>query len=191
VSTAAPTTGRLIPRPEKALADRTAAKVAELVVPQVVEAVTATLAQPDPAADPPSVWQDIIFGATPAPGASFTYTVSGDTLWPLAVMCRLTCSAVAGDRSLTMEYHGTDGVRFNVAGANTTLAASQQQAFCWQPSAGVGSWPVDDVAVAPLPQQLLQHGVSIVLRLVGGDAGDQLDQVRISGLFNATLADTR
>jgi hypothetical protein len=131
---------------------------------------------------PAREWQDLILGSTP-PGQNYTYTVGDAWMWPLSVLCRLTCSAVVADRSLTLEYRDPDGNRFLVAGANTTLAASQQQSFCWQPSAGVGSWPVDDVAVAPLPQQFLRDGFKLVLRLVNGDTADQIDQIRISASF--------
>lgn len=128
-------------------------------------------------------WQALVNGPPPALGADAVYTVANSSLWPLSVMARLTTSGTAGDRSLTLEYQDGDGVRFLVAGANVTQPASQTQSYCWQPSAGVGSWPVDDVAVAPLPQQLLTHGYRLVVRLASGDTGDRIDQFRISGLF--------
>lgn len=126
-------------------------------------------------------YQDLIRPDSPAAGEDFRYTVPGErVLWPLSVMCRLTTSGVAGDRSLTIEYQDADQTRYLVAGANVTLAASQQQSFCWHPLAGDVAWPVDDAAIAPLPQQMIYPASSLVLRLAGGDAADQLDQIRLS-----------
>lgn len=131
----------------------------------------------------PHEWDDIVYGQIPAPGQSYTYTVATSmTLY--SVMARLTCSNAVGDRSLTLEYQDGNGSRFCVAGANVTLAASQSQSFCWQPTSAVGSWPVDDVAVAPLPVQPLRSPWLIVVRLAGGfDTADQIDQVRLAARF--------
>lgn len=131
----------------------------------------------------PHQWDDIVYGQTPAAGASYTYTVATSmTLY--SVMARLMCSNVAGDRSLTLEYQDGSGSRFCVAGANVTLAASQSQSFCWQPTSSVGSWPVDDVAVAPLPVQPLRAPWLIVVRLAGTfDVADQIDTVRLAARF--------
>ena len=126
-------------------------------------------------------YQDLIRGDNPAPGSDYRYTVPGDyVLWPLSVFCRLTTSAVAGDRSLTIEYQDNNGDRYLVAGAPVTVDPSSTQAFCWHPLVGGVAWPVDDAALAPLPQQMIYPGSSLVLRLVGEDAADQLDKVRLS-----------
>jgi hypothetical protein len=130
--------------------------------------------------------RQVLIPAVAAPGQDATYVVPGGVaLYPLSVFARLACSAVVGERSLSLEYRTASDARYLVAGANVTQAASQTQSYCWQPEAGVGSWPVDDVATAPLPQQLLYPGRKLVLHLASGDAADQLDQVLIS----ATLYD--
>jgi hypothetical protein len=132
-------------------------------------------------------YQDLIRGTNPAPGSDWTYDVGGDSiLYPLSLMARLTCSAAVSDRSLTVEYRDADGVRYLVGGAPVTLAASQQQSFCWQPNAGDVAWPVNDAAIAPLPQQFLYPGSSLVVHLQSGDAADQLDELRLSAYLYPT-----
>jgi hypothetical protein len=126
-------------------------------------------------------YQDLIRGDSPAAGQSYRYTVPGQhVLWPLSVMCRLTTDATVAQRGLTVEFQDADGVRYCVAGAPVTLAASQSQSFCWQPQAGTVAWPVDDVAIAPLPQQMIYPSHSLVIKLGNGQAGDQLDAVRLA-----------
>lgn len=129
-------------------------------------------------------YQDLLRSIDPAIGQDFVYTIpAGKVLYPLSVMCRLTTSAVVGDRSLTVEYLGGDEVRFLVMGAEVTLAASQSQAFCWHPEAGERSWPVNDCAIAPLAQQFLYPGTALTIHNEGGDVDDQIDLVRLSGFF--------
>lgn len=126
-------------------------------------------------------YQELRRGTDPPPASDYALLVPGqEILWPLSVMARLTCSAVVGDRSLTVEYRDSEGSRWLVAGAPVTLQATDQQAFCWHPQAGDVAWPVNDVAIAPLPQQFLYPTTSLAIHLQGAQAGDQLDQVSIS-----------
>ncbi len=126
-------------------------------------------------------WQELIIGASPPAGADFIYLVPGEeVVKPLSIMCRLACSAVVGQRSLTVEFRDSEGIRYLVAGAEVTLAASQTQSFCWHPTAGTPSWPVNDAALAPLPPQFIYPTCSLVIAIAGVQAGDQLDQVRLS-----------
>jgi hypothetical protein len=178
-------------RREKVLAARRNELAGEIAV-QLVEPLGNALADQynqrlvEPVAGRPG-YQDLLRPADPAAGANLRYTVPGDfVMWPLSVFARLTCSAVAGDRSLTLEYQDSDQQRYLVAGAPVTLAASQQQAFCWHPLAGDVAWPVDDAAIAPLPQQMLYPTSSLVIRLAGGDVGDQIDKARLSVYFYPT-----
>jgi hypothetical protein len=126
-------------------------------------------------------YQELVTGVTPAAAANYRYLVPGErTVKPLSVMCRLTTSAVVGDRSLTLEYRDDQDVRYLVAGVQATLAASQVNSFCWHPEAGDVAWPVEDVAIAPLPRQMLYPTHSLVIKLGGAKAGDQIDLVRLS-----------
>jgi hypothetical protein len=126
-------------------------------------------------------YQDLIRGDSPAAGQSYRYRVPGEhVLWPLSVMCSLTTDATVGQRSLTVEFQDADDVRYCVAGAPVTLAASQSQSFCWQPQAGGVAWPVEDTAIAPLPQQMIYPSHSLVIKLGNGQAGDQLAAIRLA-----------
>jgi len=173
-------------------ADIQAGALAPLVSAQVVEQVEHLLAErfAQPLAEPIAGrvgYQELIRPDDPAAGADLVYVVGGEAvLWPLSVMAELTCSAGAGQRSLTLEYRDGDGVRYLVAGANVTLGPSQTQAFCWQPEAGSGFWPVDDAAIAPLPQQHLYGGHQLAIHLSGADPADQLSLVRLSALLYPT-----
>lgn len=168
-----------------ALANAIAPLVAERLEDVIAQAYAQPLGSVDAAGR--AGYQDLIRGDDPAAGADFLYRVGGDAIaYPLSVMCRLTCSAVVSERSLTVEYRDADGVRWLVAGAPVTLEASQSQAFCWQPQAGDVAWPVNDTAIAPLPQQFLYPGTSLAIHLEGGDALDQIDRVRLSAYLYPT-----
>jgi hypothetical protein len=126
-------------------------------------------------------YQDLIRGDTPAAGDSYRYRVTGDMVVRLlSVLCQLTTSAVVGDRTLTLEYQDDQDVRYLVAGTQAELEASQSQGFCWHPLAGDVAWPVGDVAIAPLPQQMIYPTHSVVLKIGGVQAGDQIDLIRLS-----------
>jgi hypothetical protein len=133
-------------------------------------------------------WQDLVYGSQPNPGGDYVYTVHTASMWPLSVMCRVTCSNAVGERRPVLEYRDSNGVRYMNAGADVGLTASQTQSFSWVPNAGPGAWPVDDVAMLELPQQLLKNGYQLAIRLAGADVADQIDTVKISGLFSAAEA---
>lgn len=126
-------------------------------------------------------YQELLRGDTPAAGASYRYRVPGNlVLYPLSVMCRLATSAAVGERTLTLEYQDDASVRYLSAGAPVTLAAGQVQGFCWHPKAGGVAWPVEDVAIAPLPSQFLYPSSQLVIKLGSGDVADQLDLIRVN-----------
>lgn len=127
-------------------------------------------------------FQDLIYGIDPLAGHDYIFNVPGSvSMWPLSVLCTLTTSSHIAERTVTLEYRDGDGVRYLAAGVNATLPASQTQAFCWQPSAGVGSWPVADVAIAPLPQQFIYSPHALAIHIGNADTADQITAVRISG----------
>lgn len=130
-------------------------------------------------------FQQVIDGAAPIAGADFEYEVPGDVVMlPLSVMAQLTTSAVAGDRSVAVEYQDGDGERYCVSGAPVTVGASSTQSFCWHPQAGYPSWPIEDAAVAPLAVQRLYTPARLAIVVWDGDAGDRLDQIRIAAQFD-------
>jgi hypothetical protein len=126
-------------------------------------------------------YQDVLAPTQPAAGSDFSYQATGAAaIWPLSIMARLTTDANVADRSFTLEYRDGQNVRYLVGGVQATLAASQRQTFCWHPLAGDVAWPVNDVAIGPLPQQMLYATHSLVLHIGNAQAGDQIDQVRLS-----------
>lgn len=123
-------------------------------------------------------------GSNPDAGSEFTYKVEGTAImWPLSVMATLSAAAGGSDRGVWLEYRDPTGVRYCVAGAPVTVSPDTSQTFCWQPSAGTPSWPIDDVAVAPLPVQPLD-GYSILAVVIGNaGASDQLSEIRLRAEF--------
>lgn len=132
-------------------------------------------------------YQDLLRGDSPAAGSDYRYTVPGQhALWPLSVMATFATSATVKDRTLAVEYQDDDDRRYLIGGAPLTVGASDTRSWCWQPLAGGAAWPVEDAVIAPLPQQHLYPGNSLVIRIGNVDAGDQLSDVRISGWFYPT-----
>jgi hypothetical protein len=126
----------------------------------------------------------LLLDVDPPIGEDYTYLVPGDfVVYPLTVMCRFTTSAAIGDRALTVDYLGPDGVRFCVGGAPVTAGPSDVHAFCWQPTAGTPSWVVGDAVVAALAPIFLYPTYTLRVHVTNGDPGDQLDSVRLAAYF--------
>ena len=121
----------------------------------------------------------VVYGAAPAPGADFVYS-SREPTWPLSVFCRVVTSNAVANRNVAVEYRSGDGLRYVIAGANVTIPAMTTQAFCWHPEAGSAYWPVEDAAIAALPQQWLVSPSQLAITVFGGDVADQIDQVRLA-----------
>lgn len=170
--------------PMRPLRERELAKIVQAFAAQlgvVLEPMLAQYAQPlvEPVAGHVG-YHELIAGVNPTAGASFRFRIPGEyALRLLSVLATLTTSAVAGSRSLTLEYQDSEDVRYLVAGAPVTLPASQAQTFCWHPLAGDVAWPVEDAAIAPLPQQFLYPTSSLLIKIGNVQAGDQLSSIRL------------
>lgn len=143
------------------------------------EAVAAALGPPiEPTPEPTAPqepWQDVVNLPT-ATGVDLVWTVSGArAASPRSVMVRLTCSAAVADRSVAVEYR-MQGVRYVVAGTQAVVQASNQQSFCWFVGQGGVAWPVEDAALAPLPDQTIAYGDQLAVKVTNMQAGDVLDQ---------------
>lgn len=129
--------------------------------------------------------QQLIYAPNGGGTVDSVYVVPGGAaLWPLSVMCRLRTNATVADRTVALEYRTGDGDRYLVAGTQAVVQANGNQSFCWHPQAGEVAWPIEDAAIAPLPQQHVYPGHAVALKVWGGDAGDVLDQVRISARYD-------
>lgn len=149
---------------------------------EIAAAVVLRLAPP-PLDDHRSPYHQVVYAANGSWPADAVYTVQDDPVYPLSVMARLTCSGIVADRSVALEYRAQDGLRYCVAGTQAVVQAGGQQSFCWHPEVGAVTWPIEDAALAALPQQLVLPGATVAVRIWNGQAGDVLDQVRISARF--------
>ncbi len=138
----------------------------------------------------PQAVQQLVSGPNGSDTTDSVYEVAGTVaLWPLSVMCRLTCSGAPGDRTVALEYRTPDDVRYLVAGTRAVVQAGVTQSFCWQPQAGGEVWPVEDAAIASLPQQHIYPGYKLAIKIGNGQAGDVLDRVLISARFDPIMLD--
>ena len=118
--------------------------------------------------------------SNPVPGAEMVYSVPPTAIaTPLSVIATLTADGAGTDRGVWIEYRDSLGVRFLVAGAPVTVSPGTSQTFCWHPAAGTPSWPVDDVAVAPLPAQPLAGSFKIAVVIGDAQPADQLSGIRL------------
>lgn len=157
--------------------DRTLiAAVSEAIGAQVANALEPSPqppAEPEPA--PPQPWQDVV-NLAPVTGADLTWTVAGCRhAVPISVMVRLTTSSTVADRSVAVEYR-TAGVRYLVAGTQAVVQANGQQSYCWFVGQGGIAWPVEDAALAPLPEQAIVWSDQLAVKVWNGQIGDVLDQ---------------
>lgn len=172
-------------RQERALAEITA----DLIGVRVAESVTLLTQEVAPQPAPVEGFAANVQQLVNMPNGTGTeasvYTVAGGAaLWPLSVICRLTTSAAVADRTVALEYRNPDGLRYLVAGTQAVVQANGVQSFCWHPQAGEVAWPIEDAALAPLPQQHLMPSFSLAVVVGNGDAGDVLDRVMLSARFD-------
>lgn len=172
-------------RDQRASAEYTAQLLAEAVSGSIAIAVREITPQPAPIEGSPVNVQQLVTVPNGTGVAPSVYTVAGGAaLWPLSVMCRLTTSAAVADRTVALEYRTPDGTRYLVAGTQAVVQAGNVQSFCWHPQAGEVAWPIEDAAIAPLPQQHVMPGFQLAVKVGSGDVADVLDQVLISGRFD-------
>ena len=167
--------------------------ILELAAELIGDRVALATYQPAPSQGP--TFEQPYQGIVSVPNGSGTvpasYLIGGTSAaWPLSVMCRLTCDATVADRTVAVELRGGDGKRFVVAGTQATVAANGQQSFCWHPQAGSVAWPIEDVAIAPLPQQHLLPGQSLAIVVWNGAAGDVLDEVLVSFRYDPFVGES-
>jgi hypothetical protein len=172
-------------RTQRALAQATGNLIGARIAESVVLPTLELAPQPAPVEGIAANVQQLVSmpNGTGATGSAYE-VAGGAALWPLSVICRLACSGVAADRTVALEYRNPDGLRYLVAGTQAVVQAGNTQSFCWHPQAGDVAWPVDDAAIAPLPQQHLMPGFALAVVVANGDAGDVLDRVLLSARFD-------
>lgn len=161
---------------------------ADLIGARVAVATFETGPATGPADDQP--YQGLVILPNGSGTVPSVYTIGGTSAaWPLSLMCRLTTDNTVADRTVAVEYIGGTGQRYVVAGTQAVVQANGQQSFCWHPQAGSVAWPIEDVAIAPLPQQHLMPFSQIAVRVWNGQAGDVLDEVVASLRYDPFVTD--
>lgn len=176
---------RPVPVQDRAVAELTAELIGAAVIESIVIPMRELAPQPAPVEGGPVNVQQLVNAPNGTGTRPSVYTVAGGAaLWPLSVMCRLACSATAADRTVALEYRTPDGARYLVAGTQAVVQASNTQSFCWHPQAGEVAWPIEDAAIAPLPQQHVMPGFQLAVVVGNGQSDDVLDDVLISARFD-------
>lgn len=177
-----------IPLQDRRFAQYLAQLMGAAVAEGVVVAVREAAPQPAPIGLVPVNVQQLVSVPNGSDTSPAVYTVRGGAaMWPLSVMCRLTCSAVVADRTVALEYRDANGTRFVVAGTQAIVQANGVQSFCWHPDAGEVAWPIEDAAIAPMPQQHVMPGFQLAVKIGNGQTGDVLDQVVVSARFDPLI----
>lgn len=164
-----------------------AAAIAEALARQLIDALEPVLTVRQVLAPPLEAYagivpyQQLVDGTTPDAGDDYVYVVPGGiAARPASALCVLTTSVVVGDRMVALEYRDGNGDAYVIAGAPVSVTAGSVQRFCWHPQVGASAWPVEDAALAPLPQQPIYGPCQLAIRVYNGDTGDQLSGVRLS-----------
>lgn len=122
---------------------------------------------------------ELVYGTTPAAGAHYSAAIPGQFITRLlSLHVKLVADANVASREVTIEYRNADGLRFALAGINTTVVASQTAYYefsVFQPEAVA---TVDSSALVPLPPLLLMPTFDFRVYVVNIQATDQLSQVR-------------
>jgi hypothetical protein len=172
-------------REQRAVAEYTADLIGVRVSESIVIPMREQAPQPAPIQGEPVNVQQLVNMPNGTGTSPSVYTVAGGAaMWPLSVMCRLTCSAVVADRKVSLEWRTPDGLRYLLAGTSAVVQANDVTSFCWQPNVGTGVWVVEDAIIQPLPEQYVMPGFKLAVVVGNGDAGDVLDQVMLSARFD-------
>lgn len=125
--------------------------------------------------------------AAPAAGASYTYTLTRFDRWRLVfVTFALTTDATAGNRYVTLEYAGGDGVSFTAdAAAVEVTPSTTAQRFVGQYRRGPGEWNTGTDVFFPLCGIWLEAGRTIKVNVASIGAADQLSNIRLT--FDRTI----
>lgn len=116
---------------------------------------------------------------SPAAGADFSYAVTGQYYVRLvALHCKFVADANVASREVVVSYEDAGGLRYTVAGINTTVTAGNTGYYefnAFQPEAVA---TVDSSALVPLPPILLTATQVFKLHVVNVQVGDQLSEIR-------------
>jgi len=116
---------------------------------------------------------------SPAAGADFTYSLPGDFYVRLiALHCKFVADANAASREVVVSFEDAGGLRFALAGINTTVTATNTAYYefgAFQPEAVA---TVDSSALVPLPPIILAPTQQFKVHVVNIQATDALSEIR-------------
>jgi hypothetical protein len=124
---------------------------------------------------------DQISVATPAAGATASYTVPGD-YWQRLVAARLliTTDANAANRLVTLDYISGRGVTFAQNGAALVVTASTTaQVFEWHVNRTVSEWAANTPVWAPLLDAVLPPSWVVKFNVASIQATDAISGLRL------------
>lgn len=131
-------------------------------------------------AGPQQGWQETLYPAVPAAGASFTRRTPGETYERyVAVNCRLTTSAVVANRQILWQVLDTDGVViWSQVISGSVVASSVYQPYL---AVGMGAPPsgISGVGSGGMPDLLLPPGYTARFLVNAIDVADQVDHVQL------------
>jgi hypothetical protein len=122
---------------------------------------------------------ELVYGASPAAGASFQWTFShADAVRLVSVFFKLTPDATVANRTPYIEFLDQAGSRFALSGAPVTVPASDVTDFYFSAWRTYADWEVDSTVIAPLERTLLLRGQSWKISATNLQAADTITAVR-------------
>lgn len=136
-----------------------------------------------PALDSPPLqrygYPELVFGAQPAAGAHFTPSMDGRFHVRLvSLYCKFVADANAASREIVVEYRDAGGLRYALAGINTTVTASNTAYYAFNAFQPEAVATVDSSALVPLPAMILPPTHDFRLYVLNIQATDQLSAIR-------------
>ena len=118
--------------------------------------------------------------ASPAAGATYTYTVPGDK-WKRLIGCSftLTTSNAVANRIVTVDYSQPDKGHFLSDGASVVQTASATGVFYGSNERGNSEWNTGTAAFFPLWGGFLESGMQVTINVANIDTADQLSAISL------------
>lgn len=103
--------------------------------------------------NPSPAWRRVLRVPNPAAGVDVTVNVPGQRYWQLlGVACRLTASAVAGNRFPALTLRDTDGITLAKIASPTAITAALAPDVTWTPGVGAATVVAASYVALTLPE---------------------------------------
>lgn len=125
-------------------------------------------------------WPEVVRGAQPAAGTSFSLTIAGALAARLlSLSYRLVTDANAANRAVTIDYDDGNGGLFAREGAGVVQLAATTQDYAGQYRRAVAEWAANTLVFHPVPQGVLLQGQKLQINVSNIQAGDQLSRIML------------